>query len=144
MNKDEIRTAVNAANTRPEIETILEIVVEKLQDKKIGKKLKETLKIYEETLLEKLDKLEGEEQAGEAMTLQEGKYVTVREYSKYKETTNIFKIVAITDIEIVLQDLSEYVGLHVILKVEKQKLPKIENSKISFFGEVLEIMDELK
>lgn len=147
MNKDEIRTAVNNANTKAEIESVLEIVVEKIQDKKVGKKLKETLKIYEEELMDKLDKLSKEEQAGETkevMTLEEGKYVKVREHSNDKETINTFKVVAITDKEIVLQDLTEYVGLHIILKAEKQKLPKIQNQKISFAGEVLEILDELK
>lgn len=147
MNKDEIRLAVKNANTKAEIESILEIVVENLQASKVGKKFKETLKIYEEELMVKLDKLSKEEQAEEAevITLIEGKYITVSEHNKYKEDTiNIFKVVAITDIEIVLQDLSEYIGLHIILKVEEQKLPHISNKRISFTGTILEIMDELK
>lgn len=148
MNKDEIRLAVKNANTKAEIESILEIVVENLQASKVGKKFKETLKIYEEELMDKLDKLSKEEEAeerAEVMTLIEGKYITVSEHNKYKEDTiNIFKVVAITDIEIVLQDLSEYIGLHIILKVEEQKLPHISNKRISFTGTILEIMDELK
>lgn len=145
MNKDEIRNAVKSAKTKPEVEVILEVVVEKLQSPRIGKKLKETLKIYEEELLDKLDKLEKEEDAKEGMTLKEGEFITVRETSKYrKDVINIFKIVAVTDVEIVIQDLSEYIGLHIILKVEEQKLPYLQNRKISFSGTIEEIMDELK
>ena len=146
MTKDEIQVAIKNAHTRAEIEVVLEAVVEKLQDKKIGKKFRESLKLHEEILMEKLDNLDKDEIAKEAkMTLKEGQFITVSEHNKYKvDVTNIFKVVAVTDIEIVLQDLTEYIGLHIVLKVEEQKFPFIKCGKISFAGTIVEIMDELK